>query len=138
MIITVKRMNLFEVPGEYYLAHCISADYALGAGIAVEFQKRFRLQQKLRQVGSGGYPECIVIGRVYNLVTKANYWNKPTYASLRMTIEHMRDHMVKNNITKLATYKLGCTRDRLQWGKVRQILEDVFSDTDVEILIAHM
>ena len=32
--------NLFDAPKDAYLVHCISADFALGAGIAVEFNKR--------------------------------------------------------------------------------------------------
>ena len=33
--------DLFNVDKKYYLAHCISADFALGKGIAVEFNKRY-------------------------------------------------------------------------------------------------
>ena len=50
-IMTIKHVNgnLFQIAKETdYLAHCISKDYALGAGIAVEFQRRFRLREKLR------------------------------------------------------------------------------------------
>ena len=48
---TIKHINgnLFKIAKETdYLAHCISRDYALGAGIAVEFQRRFQLREKLR------------------------------------------------------------------------------------------
>lgn len=81
-----KKMNLFEIPDKYYFAHCISADYALGAGIAVEFQKRFHLKQKLKDCGTNVFPDCIKLGRVFNLVTKSKYYNKPTYESLKATL----------------------------------------------------
>ena len=42
-----KRKDLFSVSNEYYLAHCISADFALGKGIAVEFNKRFDMRNRL-------------------------------------------------------------------------------------------
>lgn len=32
-----EKRDLFRVDTDYYLAHCISADFALGAGIAKEF-----------------------------------------------------------------------------------------------------
>lgn len=67
-----KKMNLFEVDNKYYLAHCISADYALGAGIAVEFQKKYHLKNLLNQIGNHKYPSCIFINPVFNLVTKKN------------------------------------------------------------------
>lgn len=39
MIFTIENRDLFSVPKEYTLVHCISADFALGAGIAKEFAK---------------------------------------------------------------------------------------------------
>ena len=41
--------DLFLMPEKYYLAHCISVDFALGKGIAVEFNKRFEMKNKLLQ-----------------------------------------------------------------------------------------
>ena len=40
MTITIEKKDLFTMPQGYYLAHCISADFALGAGIAKVFDKR--------------------------------------------------------------------------------------------------
>lgn len=44
------KKDLFTVDDKYYLAHCISSDCKLGAGIAVEFQKRFNLRSKFLQM----------------------------------------------------------------------------------------
>ena len=41
--------DLFSVPEEYFLAHCISADFAMGKGIVLEFNKRFDMKRQLRQ-----------------------------------------------------------------------------------------
>ena len=79
MILNEKKGNLFDLDKDiYYFAHCISADYELGAGIAVQFQKRFKLKSILKNIGSGTYPDLITIDNVFNLVTKGKYWNKPT------------------------------------------------------------
>ena len=42
------RKDLFTVPEDYYLAHCISADFGMGKGIVVEFNKRFDMKRKLQ------------------------------------------------------------------------------------------
>ena len=97
MKLVEKKMNLFTVPDKYYFAHCISADYALGAGIAVEFQKRFHLKEKLNDCGTHIYPDCIKIDRVFNLVTKNKYWNKPTLLSLQHSLEYMKKYIKTNN-----------------------------------------
>lgn len=138
-----KRINLFEVEDKYYFAHCISADYALGADIATEFQKRFKLKNKLQQIGSNQCPDCILINKVFNLVTKAKYWHKPIYESLEKSLVIMRDMIIELNkeemkIQYLATPKIGCGLDRLQWGKVREIIQKVFKDVDIEILVCYL
>lgn len=39
MIYNEIHGDLFSVDDSYHLAHCISADFALGAGIAVQFTR---------------------------------------------------------------------------------------------------
>ena len=48
MIYEEEQRDLFLVSEEYYLAHCISADFGMGKGIVVEFNKRFNMKYKLR------------------------------------------------------------------------------------------
>ena len=87
MVIKFTKMDLFKVEDKYRLAHCISADLALGKGIAVEFNNRFNLRVYLNNIrpkpideyGDPAANYCIKIGRVYNLITKRYYYNKPTY-----------------------------------------------------------
>ena len=45
-----ENKDLFTVPEDYYLAHCISADFGMGKGIVVEFNKRFDMKQKLQTI----------------------------------------------------------------------------------------
>lgn len=136
----VKKMNLFEVDDRYYLAHCISADYKLGAGIAVDFDKKFKLKNKLKQIGNGSYPDCIRIDRVYNLVTKSKYCGKPTYNTLKKSLELMKLDIqsIGRVYNYLAIPKIGCGLDRLSWGRVREIIKEVFGDTNIEILVCYI
>lgn len=75
MKFTEKRMNLFDVSDKYYLVHCISADLALGAGIAVEFNKRFNLREKLKEIPKEHryFQQVVLIDKVFNLITKERY-----------------------------------------------------------------
>jgi len=83
-----KQGNLFDLEDTHYLVHCVSADFALGKGIAKEFDKRYSMRLKLLANSSSG--ECILIGNVFNLITKDRYWHKPTYQSLRQSLEVMK------------------------------------------------
>lgn len=137
MTFVEEYRDLFTVPKEYYLCHCISADFALGAGIAVEFNKRFNMREKLRKY----HPEritretCILIDRVLNLVTKEFYYTKPTYDSLEFALKEMYNICYENNITKIAMPTIGCGLDGLKWNKVKDTIQKVFYFTDVDILV---
>lgn len=140
MILQERRQDLFMMPEEYYLAHCISADAKMGKGIALEFVKRFPLKPlqeqakaKLLEVG-----KCYPVGRVCNLVTKLRYWQKPTYESMRESLTSLKEYLLEKNITKLAMPTIGCGLDRLRWNKVRGIIEEVFSDTEIVIIVCRL
>lgn len=143
MTIREEQRDLFSVPQGYYLAHCISADYALGAGIAKQFRDIYNMRTRLKKDYplATGLPENMFVGQalpvanVYNLVTKTKAFQKPTYESVRATLEDMRDDMLENHIDKLAMPRIASGLDRLDWLQVKEIIEEVFEDTDIEILI---
>jgi len=136
--------NLFLVSEEYYLAHCISADFGMGKGIVVEFNKRFNIKRILQDK----YPDylnlwthkrmigdCIQQGRVFNLITKERYYDKPTYESLTTALKIMKDICNESKVKKIAMPIIGCGLDRLKWNVVSDIIKNVFNDTDIEILV---
>lgn len=138
MKITEIQKDLFEVGDNYHLAHCISSDYALGAGIAVVFNKKYDMRRKLFLRGTGKSPDCIQIGNVFNLVTKNKCWQKPTYEDLKVSLIKMRDTILLKDIAHLAMPRIGSGLDRLEWSKVKEIIEDVFQDVEIEILICYL
>ena len=146
LVIRTEERSLFSVTTDYKLAHCISSDFALGAGIALEFDKRFDMRAKL----NNSYPgymydyinnningDCLQIGSVYNLVTKQMYYNKPSYTSFKNSINSLKHQMERNKDTKLAIPKLGCGLDKLSWNKVFDIIVSEFEDYkyDLEIIV---
>lgn len=143
MTYTEINGDLFSVPQGYYLAHCISGDFALGAGIAKKFDSVYNMRFKLFRnfpidegkkydwVGS-----ALLVDNVFNLVTKPRYFHKPDYDTLYETLVDMRDQCEEFDITKLAMPKIGCGLDRLDWGRVQEIIQEVFDNTDIDILIS--
>ena len=136
--------DLFSVPDDYYLVHCISADFAMGKGIAVEFNKRFNMKTKLHicfykyldEFIKNNYQfDCLVMDKVFNLITKERYWQKPTYKTMQGALEIMKMMATENGVKKIAMPIIGCGLDQLQWDKVSKIIQEVFEDTDIEILV---
>ena len=131
-----QKGDLFSLDSKYYLAHCISADFGMAAGIAVEFNKRFNMKNKLLKMWNGqtpDYPQALLVDNVFNLVTKAKYWNKPTYQTITDAIKDMAEICKQNNIKYLGMPVIGCGLDKLQWNKVREIIKESFKDLDIEI-----
>lgn len=139
--------DLFSVPECYFLAHCISADFGMGKGIAVEFNRRFNMKARLMEK----YPQyldvyerhriggdCLPEGRVLNLVTKERYWHKPTIITMHLALKKMRQACEEESITKVAMPLIGAGLDRLCWDDVSGLLQHVFADTDVEVLVCRL
>ncbi|XP_065355804.1 ADP-ribose glycohydrolase OARD1 [Calliphora vicina] len=130
--------DLFSAPKEYSLAHCVAADLGMGAGIAVVFKQVYGQLDVLRSqdVQTGGVAVLKDNKRfIYYLVTKDQSWDKPTYDSLRSSLNAMREHMRSNNVHKLAIPRIGCGIDGLEWDKVSSELNGVFSKEDLEIVV---
>lgn len=140
MIFKEEKRNLFEVDSKYHLVHCISSDCKMGAGIAVEFQKRFKFKNYLLSLEESlkKHPQVIFCSQVFNLITKARYWHKPTYESVTECIKILKKQCELLDVKYLAMPKIGCGLDRLQWGKVREIVQEEFKDTDIEILACYL
>lgn len=140
MILLEEKKDLFSVPKDYALVHCISADFALGAGIAREFANRgvktaLCSMYTAPAIGSALATFATDWAGEYNLVTKAKYWGKPTYAQLRQALVSLRSVAASHGRTKLAMPKIGCGLDRLEWSKVKDIICEVFENADTEILV---
>lgn len=153
MTIKEEKRDLFTMPSDYALVHCISADFALGAGIAKEFDKRFNCRKRLFRVFEGSWiPRwdktqerfrggAIVLFSDYtffNLITKRNYWDKPTLKTIENSLIWMKEQCKDLGITKLAMPKIGCGLDRQKWSDVKPLIEKVFADTNIEIVVCSL
>lgn len=132
--------DLFSAPKTHSLGHCVGADFAMGAGIAVKFKQTYGKVDELKSqnVKSGGVAVLKDDERfIYYLVTKPESYGSPTYADLRSSLGAMRSHMEKNNVDKLAIPRIGCGIDGLEWDKVQNELHEVFdgSAKGIEIVV---
>lgn len=138
MITEVKR-NLFDFSDTHYLAHCIASDLKMGAGIAVDFQRKFGLRGAIMNASKDlTSPTCVLANRVFNLITKKTSHGKPTYASVRVALRKMRQIIENKNIKEVAMPRIGCGLDRLVWPKVKEIIQEVFEGCDVNITVCRL
>ena len=139
-----KKKDLFSVDDRYMLVQCVSADFGMGKGIATQFNQHFNTKERSFEL----YPkyllkwktehitgDCLEVDRVFNLITKTHYFDKPTYSSLNDALLILRRLCDEKDIRFLAMPQIGCGLDRLEWSKVKQMLISIFEDTDISILV---
>jgi len=123
---------------EGYFAHCISTDYNMSKGIAVDFDKKFKLRSRLKDYRGILIGDVILIDNVFNLITKKYYYNKPNYFSLEKSLRNMKTRCITNNVKVLNMPKIGCGLDKLNWNKVEEMIKDIFSDLDITINVYYI
>jgi hypothetical protein len=140
------------------LVHCISSDWALGAGIAKKIDEVFDEKQALKDTfmykgmtpdwTGEGYPlvhnykdinETNLM--IANLVTKEKYWDKPTYTTLTEALKRTLDicrtvqgHAVsKGKKLKIVMPKIGCGLDGLKWNIVSDVIKRMSDNFDITV-----
>jgi O-acetyl-ADP-ribose deacetylase (regulator of RNase III) len=110
----------------------------MGKGIAAEFKKRFNgvkeLKAQDRKVGQAAVLKTDQ-KKVYYLVTKERYYQKPTYESLRSSLLVMKTLMVSAGEREIAMPRIGCGLDRLCWEEVYAILKEIFETTNIRVWV---
>lgn len=159
MKLEIKQGDLFEINkgniNPYALAHCISSDFGMGAGIVVVFNKLYQMKDVLLCRYNGnlssewkrrGYvlPEKVdgvyndTTKIVFNLVTKQFVYQKPSYETLYQSLQAAKEEMLEAGYIRLAMPLIGCGIDGLVWSKVKNVIQDVFADTDFEVQIRYL
>lgn len=139
------NMDLFSLPDNYILTHCVSADFALGAGIAVKFRDMGVKDELKRccpdEVNTWEKGRCVftLTNNIVtaNLITKRLCWHKPTYQSLGDALYDMKRGLDTGifRSNQIAMPLIGCGLDGLDWNIVRGIVQDMFQHDDLEILV---
>jgi O-acetyl-ADP-ribose deacetylase (regulator of RNase III) len=62
-------------------------------------------------------------------------YDKPTYEDLRKSLELAKKQCLSSDIQKIALPQIGCGLDRLSWDRVRRILQEIFADTNIELVV---
>lgn len=140
--------DLFKEGQGCILVQCISADFVMGAGIAVKFR-----EMGIKDALKGAYPnevnewnggECITThvggATVCNLITKRNVYDKPTYEDLQKSLYDMKSYIEQScefcKTVKVAMPLIGCGIDGLEWEKVSRMVQDTFDDiSNLEITV---
>lgn len=133
----VKQDILALDRNEYFIAHCISGDFTLGAGLAKKINEKFDMSRKLSEkfTFKPGQRVALYVDGFFNLVTKDSYKDKATYEGLRECLLDMKINLYYFGAKKLAIPRLGCGKDKLEWNVVEAIINECFDNMDIDIYV---
>lgn len=154
MLLNIVRQDITKLSGNCVICHCISADAAMGAGVALALTRKYPdLKPTVRSVLKTTHSDTLVGHVVFyadsyshtliaNMVTKQNYWDKSTtmpsryyLKNLKKCLENVRSVMDSLSEKKLVMPKIGCGLDRCNWNDVLLIIDEVFGNSDIEITV---
>jgi len=118
------------------LVHCVSRDFNMGAGIAVQFKQLFGQVNELKDQNTAvGEVAILALDNrtIFYLVTKEHYWGKPTYKTLQNSLDSLKTYCDEHHIKSLSMPKIGCGLDKLSWPKVKGMITDTLSDINVTV-----
>jgi len=140
---TLKEVkgDLFSASSSHSLCHCISRDCKLGKGIAKLFREKFGRIDELKNSGAGIGGVAVLKDKeryIYNLVTKEKYSDKPTYESVKKSLEAMKSHALSNGVAQISMPMIGCGLDGLNWPAVRTLIKNVFQLEKIQVTVYHL
>ena len=129
--------DLFSSKG--CLAHCVSADFHMGVGVAKQVKTRYPttypkdVNHKKRPV----FAQWIEGERryVYHLVTKQRYFEKPTYESVKTSLQQMRTHAEWSGVDRISLPRIGCGLDQLNWSEIKSLIKEVFKGSHIVLTV---
>lgn len=131
--------DLFENDRECY-CQCISADFKIvddKTKAKNQLVKTYGDYKKwFKRDGAGAIVTHDPL--VINLVTKLNYYDKPTYQTMDIALKQAADMCYGLDIFELSMPKIGCGFDGLQWEKVKRLIEKNFDDLDILISVYYL
>lgn len=134
-----EKGDLFELMNTHLLVHCISRDCKMGSGIALQFRNYYpNMANDIKNylITSNTDKRCILYGdRVANLITKERYFHLPDYSNLEQSLIELRQIIIKKRFTRIAMPTIGCGLDMLSWNKVRKIIQNIFNDLNIDIIV---
>jgi O-acetyl-ADP-ribose deacetylase (regulator of RNase III) len=134
---------MFAARGVRAWGHGCNCAGAMGAGVAVEFKRRWpRMYDEYRARcldGRFGLGDVFVWSEddvtIYNLGTQEHWKKKAQLAALTKALAKMVRLAEKGGVARVALPRIGAGLGGLDWTRVRESIEEIAAATDVELVV---
>lgn len=130
--------NIFTEQINDAIAHCVSKDFKMKAGIAQQFKERFEdvdvlkaQNKKLKEIAFLKKNKQWIL----YLITKDAYNDKPTYEDIFNTLQNLKQFCINQSIHNLGLPKVCSGLDKKEWDLISKMIKFTFQNTDITIRI---
>ena len=130
--------NIFNSEPTTSIAHCVSADFSMSRGIALQMRRKFGHVNQLRQEQKSVTDVAVIPleqRSIFYLLTKEHHWQKSTYQSIYICLQKLKELCIELQITNLACPRIGSESDGLQWEIVRNMLRNTFRNSNIKVYV---
>ncbi|CAG8611316.1 6694_t:CDS:1, partial [Ambispora gerdemannii] len=135
-------INFQEIKGDLFthalphesLAHCISKDIRMGAGIALQFAKKYGGVQELKaqQKNIGEVAHLRRDGRyVFYLITKEGVYDRPEKGDFICSLHCLRGLCEQLGVKHICMPRIGTGLDKLPLDFVHASVKEIFRGSDI-------
>lgn len=139
MTLYKQKQDLFQLDKTYSLVFTINKDMDFSHSTPKIFKSTFPSIDKSfnkRRTAIGQVVQYTHSNQhVFGCVTTAHHWERPIKSSLKYSFEALRRACLLNNVERIALTpdSLGVTNSQV--NQTLKVLEDVFENTSIDILI---
>lgn len=142
MIVYKENENLFDSKMQT-LTNTVNCVGVMGAGIALEFKKRYpNMFKKYKEICNKkllktGMLQIFKEGDklILNFPTKDDWRNSSQMSYLELGLQKLVNTYKDKGITSLAIPQLGCSNGGLDWKEVKPLMEKYLNQLDIPVEI---
>lgn len=138
-LLVEQRGSVWDIGGGLPVVHCVSADLARAAGVAAQAVAKlgpFPPVSPPPAVGSVICQPSRGTVRLFELVTKRRYFQKPSYGSLRQSLVRLTAILLASGVGHVVMPRIGAGRDELEWDVVRSLILDTLCSAGIKVTVA--
>lgn len=129
------------------IAHCVSSDFEMGIGVAkvladLEPEMREDLRRSFPKKRNRGDFKPMVVSykeKIWNLVTKYRYFDKPTVTEVKECLIELREtlHVMFGvaNVKHVSMPMIASGADKIPWDITKALLEEIFEGDEFVITV---
>jgi O-acetyl-ADP-ribose deacetylase (regulator of RNase III) len=135
--------DLFAAPDLPALAHGCNCAGAMGAGIAVDFKRRWpaMYDEYHRLCKAGAFKPGDVFTweardrTIFNLGTQKTWRTKATLGAIQLSVSRMVALADERGLERIGVPRIGAGHGRLEWPAVKKILEQTCRRARVNVVV---